>query len=170
MSIAQSMSQAGRGEAQVRRRPGNVNVDSSPSVNDDEKDMHGPTQTQIKAMSSSLESIHVPVRSKNAGRRVVDGHGHEVEMSMLQGDEEERERLLGVEEEEERHARVSEASKAPMSARDKRAMVLLVVLCAWCFPFRVFDPNGRPCLRFDPGRSREFVVLRVFSSSLTLNR
>jgi len=91
----------------------------------DEKDM--PT-TPLNSMgvSSSLDSIFISPRTPVARtpRNFRNGHADaEVELSLL-GDDERRQAAEGLDSDD-----VDYTAKHPLSAKDKRAMVLLCVLC-----------------------------------------
>jgi hypothetical protein len=82
------------------------------------------------AMSSSLDNVqHINPRTPRGNRSFGydTTEEDEVELTLL-GEEERRQAALGLEE-----ARESKEVKRPLSARDKRAMVLLSVLCMCAF-------------------------------------
>lgn len=90
-----------------------------------------PTPTEDLAVSSSLNSIHISPRTPRSTSRVAfDEAGEDdVELSLL-GDDERRQAAYGVDRE---YGSGVGDSKHPISAEDKRAMVLLCVLCELCF-------------------------------------
>lgn len=80
-----------------------------------------------KAISSSLESIHIPPRTPRSGRSMANGElREEVELSLLS--EQERRDASLDEEDGEDYIRTPK-SKPQLSGKDKRAMALLIVLC-----------------------------------------
>jgi len=128
-----------------------------------------PRQRPISpGVSTSLDSVHITPRtpravrpthaddSAEAGDFVSGGvDAEEVEMSLLGQDERRRARPGFAD--GDRHLHVTH--KAPLSPEDKRAMVLLCVLCT--SPF--FISSGRSTIyitalarRLDPGRSRAY--------------
>lgn len=79
------------------------------------------------AVSSSLESIHVPPRTPRSGRN-MDSMEEEVEMSLLTEDERKAAATdfdLTNGESGQRSAK----GVPPMSSKDKKAVALLIVLC-----------------------------------------
>lgn len=98
-------------------------------TNEDDKDM--PPRAPA-ALATSLESIHIQPRTPRTPRsgrsRYDPGDADgidEVELSLLEEDER-REAGLGMDDEGQPD---HPAVKRPISSRDKRAIVLLVVLC-----------------------------------------
>ena len=99
-------------------------------TDDDDMSRHNP-----RGQSTSLESISIQPRTPKTPRvhgangwTPVNGETiDEVEMSLL-GEEERREAANDMTVEEEQ-AYLSQAEKKPMASKDKRAMVLLVILC-----------------------------------------
>lgn len=88
-----------------------------------------PSASRHKGViASSLDSILVPPRSSStvrASRRSVDTDESDgVEMGLLNGDERTR-AASGLDSDDE----VIEKKSKTMSARDKRAMVFLIILC-----------------------------------------
>lgn len=90
--------------------------------------MRTSTLDPSMAVSSSLDSIHVtprtPITARSRAGLYENGENlEEVELSLL-GDEERRQAARGLEEEE-----LGYDPKRPISTKDKKAMVLLCVLC-----------------------------------------
>ena len=93
-------------------------------------------------ISTSLNSVQITPRTPHVVRpkyaegidSLTSGDAEEVEMSLLSGDERSRAEPGFTNPDgylEDKH-------KAPIiSLEDKRAMVLLCVLCAWFFPLRL---------------------------------
>lgn len=79
------------------------------------------------AVSSSLQNTHISPRTPKANRTFEDVED-DMELSLL-GEEERRQAAEGLED-----VSLRNVSKKPMSSKDKRAMVLLCVLCKF---FRV---------------------------------
>jgi len=81
------------------------------------------------AVSSSLNSIHISPRTPRTPRpNAGDGEENDVELTLLN----EQERLQSAQAFHDSDSVVPEAedvSKRPISAKDKRGMVLLCVLC-----------------------------------------
>ena len=89
-----------------------------------------------RAIATSLESIEVVPRTPVTARR---GYSHdprtpdgldEVELSLL-GEEERRAAASDLTLEEEQAYLAGADGKGPMSARDKQAIVLLIILCTF---------------------------------------
>jgi len=103
------------------RTSNNINVDV-------QGDMNTSMSRHKAAVASSLDSILVPPRSSSTvrtSRRSVDtDSGDGVEMSLLNGDE----RAGATSDLDDDDELLEKKSKA-MPARDKRAMVLLIILC-----------------------------------------
>ena len=94
------------------------------------KDMSKADQRVGRGVSSSLNSLHIHPRaqkSSNSNRRDME----DVELSLLD-DEQQRQADVGLPTDRP-HAR---RSKHSFSAKDKRAMVLLVVLCEYLYFLR----------------------------------
>ncbi|KAH7929383.1 hypothetical protein BV22DRAFT_1029629 [Leucogyrophana mollusca] len=110
----------------LRHRPSNINVEA----NLDQLDMSPPAPPNLKAVSSSLDSIRISPRTPTAMRTVrrsTDvGDSEEVELSLL--DEEERSRAARDLNDGEVLGHLDAAKKKPLSNRDKKAMVLLIIL------------------------------------------
>lgn len=98
-----------------------------------------PMPRTPRAHATSLETIEVlprtPITSRTPRRGYAawsadeDGHAEEVELSLL-GEEDRRQAASDLTLEEEQ-AYLSQADgKRPFSSRDKRAIVLLIILCA----------------------------------------
>ena len=82
------------------------------------------------AVSSSLQSIFISPRTPKTTRSVQNGDADsdEVELALL-GDEEREHAAMGLDIEDiDTHA-----VKIPLSPKDKRAMVLLCVLCEYTY-------------------------------------
>ena len=81
------------------------------------------------AMSSSLNSIRITPRTPKTPRPAMDDED-DVELRLL--DEEERLRSAnGFQDEDSSVAGYDTDPKKPISANDKRQMVLLCILCEW---------------------------------------
>lgn len=80
-------------------------------------------------VSSSLESIFILPRTPKTPRTAQNGgtDSEEVELALL-GDEERERAAVGVDSDEVDNP----ATKRPLSTKDKKAMVLLCVLCEYC--------------------------------------
>jgi hypothetical protein len=80
------------------------------------------------AVSSSLESIFVSPRTPKTPRTAQNGDTDtdEVELALL-GDEERERAAVGVDGDEVD----TQTTKRPLSTKDKKAMVLLCVLCEY---------------------------------------
>jgi len=82
----------------------------------------------LHARSSSLQRNQANTRSSHSANGFGHGRGEEdeVELSLLSG-QERRQAALGVDSADGEDVR--EKSKAPLSKKDKQAMVLLIILC-----------------------------------------
>jgi len=84
------------------------------------------------AVSSSLNTLHVnpstPIISRPQNRMPFENGEDDLELNLL-GENERREARQGVEEPDSDST--DDAAKRPISSKDKRAMVLLCVLCKW---------------------------------------
>ena len=101
--------------------------------NSDKSSAMRVTSRDNMAISSSLDSIHISPRTPKTPRNAQDGD--DVELSLL-GEQERRE--FGFNEIEEDHGSMEEKRK--ISAKDKRGMVLLCILCKFG---RCYLPPGR---------------------------
>ena len=93
-----------------------------------------------RAVATSLESIEIVPRTPRTPATARRPHGHggrtpddvdEVELSLL-GEEERRAAAADMTVEEEQEYLAQADGKRPFSARDKQAVVLLIILCAYC--------------------------------------
>lgn len=127
----------------TRRRKSKKNADQTDSstITPDKASMRPSGRM---AVTSSLDSITVTPRTPRTPRTMngnrlgssgVDDDD-DVELSLL-GEEERRQAAHGLEPDEPEH---SPSLKGPMSSKDKRAMVLLCVLCALYF-FGLISPE-----------------------------
>lgn len=90
-------------------------------------------------MTSSLDQIHIAPRTPKTTRSSYGDSengqlGDEMELGLL-GDEERRQAARGLEDMDDLHAR---DVKTAVTTEDKKAMVLLVVLCAYACHLYVF--------------------------------
>lgn len=87
-----------------------------------------PPMLNPGAVSSSLDSIQINPRTPKTARAnwtgLEDDENEDVELSLL-GEEERRQAAAGLDQE----YGAPDDSKRPLSAKDKKAMVLLSVLC-----------------------------------------
>lgn len=84
--------------------------------------------TKAEAITSSLDGIHIPPRTPRTGYTTSNGEAiDDVELELLNGDPEytSYDEPRGLE----------KKSRHPMSAKDQRGMVLLVILCRAPSPF-----------------------------------
>lgn len=98
-----------------------------------------PMPRTPRAHATSLETIEVlprtPITSRTPRRAYAawsadeDGHAEEVELSLL-GEEDRRQAASDLTLEEEQAYLAQADGKRPFSSRDKRAIVLLIILCA----------------------------------------
>ena len=77
------------------------------------------------AVTSSLNSIHISPRTPKTPRNAVEDEEDDVELELL-NEEERRLAERDIDEPVEHH---EAHAKKPISAKDKRSMVLLCVLC-----------------------------------------
>lgn len=98
-----------------------------------------PDQMPSRALATSLESIEIVPRTPRTPATARRPHGHggrtpddvnEVELSLL-NDEERRAAAADLSVEEEQAYLAQADGKRPMSSRDKQAIVLLIILCAF---------------------------------------
>jgi hypothetical protein len=84
------------------------------------------------AVTSGLSTIHIAPRTPKTPRTTwnagEENETEEVQLSLL-GEDERRQAAQGLGETEEQGYSVELESKRPVSAKDKRAMILLIVLC-----------------------------------------
>ncbi|KAH7914467.1 acetyl-coenzyme A transporter 1-domain-containing protein [Hygrophoropsis aurantiaca] len=112
----------------LRHRTSNINVEAA----FDEPDMTPPASTKLKGVSSSLDSIRISPRTPTAMRTVRGstdgfmGETEEVELSLL--DEQERARAGQHLNNGEALGHFDASKKKTLSNRDKKAMVLLIIL------------------------------------------
>lgn len=115
-----------------RRKKHNKSERSTPATSDDD----AMSRHNLRGTSTSLESIAIQPRTPktpHSSHRVngwtpSDGEPiDEMEMSLL-GEEERRQAVDGLSVEEEQEY-LSQGEKKPMSAKDKRAIGLLIILC-----------------------------------------
>lgn len=102
-------------------------------------------QMPTRALATSLESIEIVPRTPRTPATARRPHGHggrtpddvdEVELSLLNEDER-RAAAADLSLEEEQAYLAQPDGKRPISARDKQAIVLLIILCA--FPLSTLD-------------------------------
>lgn len=80
------------------------------------------------AVSSSLESIHIPPRTPRTGSHERGGNGdEEVELSLLNADEQ-RAAAVGAANDLDKP---TSRQKAGLSVKDRQGMILLIVLCMY---------------------------------------
>lgn len=92
-----------------------------------------PQPRQPMAVTSGLNAIHIAPRTPKTPRTPWTGRDDsddttEVELSLL-GEDERRQAALGLGETEEQGYPSESELKRPLSNKDKRGMVLLVILC-----------------------------------------
>lgn len=104
---------------------------------DDKKDSiseaMNPTSSSSRkpmAVSSSLNSIHISPRTPKSPRIGLDDAEEGVELSLL-GEEERHQASRGLDDAED----APTDSKKAIGAKDKRAMVLLCILCTFCIHY-----------------------------------
>lgn len=83
-------------------------------------ELNSPKKSRPEALATSLESISVQPRTPRARAWGEDEQMDEVELSLLDKGGQEDEDGTG-----------EKGVKRPMSTRDKRAVVLLIILCEW---------------------------------------
>lgn len=91
-----------------------------------DKAMRDKSSQEHMAVSSSLHNIHISPRTPKSSRPYSDEEDG-FELSLL-GEEERRQAAHGTDDEVHPSGNVG---KKPMSTEDKRAMVLLCVLCVY---------------------------------------
>lgn len=96
----------------------------------DNEDMPQPRQPM--AVTSGLNAIHIAPRTPKTPRTPWTGRedddADEVELNLLD-EEDRRQAAQGLGETEEQGFLNGSEAKRPMSAKDKRGMVLLIILC-----------------------------------------
>lgn len=94
-----------------------------------------PKPRQPMAVTSGLNAIHIAPRTPKTPRTPWNAHDDDddtadVELSLL-GDEDRRQAAQGLGETEEQGFPGGPEAKHPLSTKDKRGMVLLIVLCEY---------------------------------------
>jgi len=90
-----------------------------------DKRMRGKSSKEAMAVSSSLHNNHILPRTLRSSRDYVYDGGDDVELTLL-GEADRRQASVGLEDD---ILPPRSPGKRPMSMKDKRAMVLLCILC-----------------------------------------
>lgn len=122
--------------------------------------MRGQSRPDSMAVSSSLSSIHISPRTPRTPRVPTLEDGEEdLELTLLGEDERQQAaRDLGEQENQE----ILPDSKRPISARDKRSMVLLCVLCKFLLlVILTFSQVHKDLIQGVPVRSTQITVSKI---------
>lgn len=126
-------------QARLRRKPSKTRSGAPNGASETTMPLpRNMDSTKLGAISSSLDSIHIPPRTPRSGRSYANGgmgSGDEVEMSLLTEDERRRAAADGLDD------HVSLKAKPALSTKDKRAMALLIVLCMCAFLVRKLETD-----------------------------
>lgn len=96
--------------------------DGTTAISEAMKPKSGSSSKRM-AISSSLNSVHISPRTPKTPRAALDDAEEGVELSLL-GEEERHEASRGLDDAEDTHD-----SKKAIGTKDKKAMVLLCILC-----------------------------------------